>query len=340
MAALYDRLGTRMHAPGTAPEVVEIARAFETLPLAGPELCDMPRAGTSLMAGAEDGRSRVAGWKPLGFIGRGLGQHPDSVPDGAKGCHAEKHIALSRLQEWGGGEQLLPRFVQLSAVRIGGTVLATLPAEPTTTFGHRLRATLAAGAPAPRERVVVVAHTNGYLSYLTTPEEYRMQFYEGGSTLYGPGSQPFFQRVVGALAATLPAAGGPSPPPGLAPVTVYHGPLERMLPRTRTGPESVARSVRSAAWRGDTLVVRWIDLHPGRLVPADGPLLAIHDARGALLAWDEGQEMEVRAIRSLHSRGHLWEARWTRPGAPPGRYRVVLLARPRLPEVEATAEKR
>jgi len=51
---------------------------------------------------------------------------------------------------------------------------------------------------------VVVSVSNGYTGYCTTPEEYGVQRYEGGHTLYGPNSNPFIAaqtaRLVGEMA--------------------------------------------------------------------------------------------------------------------------------------------
>ena len=82
-------------------------------------------------------------------------------------------------------------------------------------------------------------------------------------------------------------------------------------------------------------MVRWRDLHPGRLVPADGPVLRIEHLvgeRGDTVAWDGDRELEVRAVRSLGDRGYVWEARWHHP-THAGPFRVVLVARAGLAEV-------
>src|SRR3989475_1253160 len=86
---------------------------------------------------------------------------------------------------------------------------------------------------------------------------------------------------------------------------------------------------------GDPLVVRWRDLHPGRLVPADGPVLRIERLVGErwdTVAWDDDRELEIRAVRSLGGRGYVWEARWHHP-ARAGPFRAVLVARAGLAEV-------
>lgn len=47
---------------------------------------------------------------------------------------------------------------------------------------------------------VVVSCANGYVGYVTTPEEYSVQHYEGGHALYGPQTQPFLAAHLSKLA--------------------------------------------------------------------------------------------------------------------------------------------
>jgi neutral ceramidase len=68
-------------------------------------------------------------------------------------------------------------------------VIVFVPGEFTTMAGRRLRmAVRAVLAPAwgPDIKVTLTSLTNTYSSYTTTYEEYQIQRYEGGSTLYGP----------------------------------------------------------------------------------------------------------------------------------------------------------
>jgi neutral ceramidase len=70
------------------------------------------------------------------------------------------------------------------AVRVGDGVIVTLPGEPTAEVGARVRTAVSAAAGVGR--IVVSGLANEFIQYLTTPEEYDRQHYEGGSTLYGP----------------------------------------------------------------------------------------------------------------------------------------------------------
>lgn len=91
------------------------------------------------------------------------------------------------------GQELswVPRYLPIQQLRIGPLVIAGLPNEPTTVAGRRLRGAIARAWHGDGvERVVMNGYANAYSSYLTTPEEYELQDYEGASTLYGKDSLP------------------------------------------------------------------------------------------------------------------------------------------------------
>ena len=80
------------------------------------------------------------------------------------------------------------------------------------------------------EEAVVVGYSNAYASYLTTPEEYDEQAYEGAATLFGKWSLPAacteLRRVCDAHRATLFDADVGALPPRV--------PLEQWLPMEPT----------------------------------------------------------------------------------------------------------
>src|SRR5882757_6914988 len=115
----------------------------------------------------------------------------------------------------------------LQLLRIGSLYLVGVPAEVTIVAGLRLRRAVAAAVGAELDRVLVAGYSNGYLHYLTTPEEYDSQQYEGGSTLFGRWELPAVTQTVTELAGAL-VAGNPVPPgetpPRLTPRPSRHTP--------------------------------------------------------------------------------------------------------------------
>ena len=139
-----------------------------------------------------------------------------------------------------GEDPWVPALLPLQVLQLGHLVLATIPAEPTTTAGQRCReAVLRAfaahdhyndhyndhgrdhgdGVSAPS--VVVQGYANDYASYVTTAEEYDLQYYEGSSTLYGRntlgGMLTALTELATAVAADRPPALVDLPAPTLDP---------------------------------------------------------------------------------------------------------------------------
>jgi len=317
--ALHGRLGPQLS--GTLP----IGSAFTTLTLQGnTALASCPEAatGTATLGGADDGRSRYYRWKVLGLFPTGFEDSESAITD-PSGCHGRKRIAAGvLLQKVAGGNQ--PAIAQLMAVRAGPMLLGAVPWEVTTEAGYRMEdAMLAAahgagGAPAG---AAVVSLANGYLQYLTTPEEYDLQTYEGGSNIYGPRTAEMaadeLARVAGAA-----YAGGLA---GVPPIAATVGWGTKSLPSGVVATALNRRVTRVDTIGVDTIAVRWTDAPPGPFSPDLGPVLRIEEetapGRFRMVAWDDDPNVEVRYA------GHgTWEVRWSRCRAPAVQ-RVVFPAR-------------
>lgn len=157
-------------------------------------------AGRAILAGARDGRTFLNVW-PWRDGGKGpdCGAHGVKWPllDPGVGCIRLPVTAFSLLLTPG------PKAVPLGVYEIGGLALAAFPGEPTTVVGLRARRAVAAGLDVDDDSVLLVGLANGYLSYFTTPEEYRFQYYEGASTLYGEPSASLLSNELGSLARCL-----------------------------------------------------------------------------------------------------------------------------------------
>lgn len=84
--------------------------------------------------------------------------------------------------------QWAPDLIPTQLLRIGDVVITGLPAEFTTMSGRRVRdaVTKAFADSGQKVNVVLTGLANTYSNYVATYEEYQIQRYEGGSTLYGP----------------------------------------------------------------------------------------------------------------------------------------------------------
>jgi neutral ceramidase len=79
-----------------------------------------------------------------------------------------------------------PKILPLQIFTIGNIALAGFPFEITTIAAKRLRKSLEETLSERGIRqVILVPYANGYSGYVTTQEEYQVQMYEGGHTVFG-----------------------------------------------------------------------------------------------------------------------------------------------------------
>ena len=97
----------------------------------------------------------------------------------------------------------VPKVIPIFYAQIGQLQLAGLPVEPTIMAGYRLKSTLETQTGISANRTIIASYSNDYASYLTTPEEYDQQHYEGGSTLYGRWTLDGFKQELASLASRV-----------------------------------------------------------------------------------------------------------------------------------------
>lgn len=122
-----------------------------------------------------------------------------------KNCQFPKPILLAAGRatypyEW------IPKIVPTQLLRIGNVYMTAVPGEFTTMAGRRMRRRLAAIVKdtfGVEGTIIIAGLSNLYSSYVTTPEEYAIQRYEGASTLFGPNTLPIYLRQYGQLMQSL-----------------------------------------------------------------------------------------------------------------------------------------
>jgi neutral ceramidase len=133
-------------------------------------------------------------------------------------CHAEKPILIptgvAHLNI--NGPTMTPQIVPLQVLKIGNLVIAGVPAEVTTMAGRRIKKTILSSLGSIGVHHAVVASlANTYTSYLTTREEYAVQWYEGACTQFGPhelaGFQQEYTKLCDAIADGTDVDPGPTP---------------------------------------------------------------------------------------------------------------------------------
>ena len=232
--------------------------------------------------------------------------------------HAPKDLLIP-VGALGWAQERLP--VQL--VRIGGLYLVCLPIEVTVTAGLRLRRAVAAVMSTDIEHVIVQGYANGYAHYLTTPEEYDEQGYEGGSTVFGRHQLAAFVDVVTGLAEAMRDgrrvdAGVPPPPHRLW----WNAPTGS--PRLERPQPIVVRSAPASIPVGWTARVEVAADHPNRVLRPTYLLVERETPSGwEVVADDSSFDTSITWRR----RGRRWDATITWLAGEPGTYRIAYVGR-------------
>jgi len=130
-------------------------------------------------------------------------------------CQQPKKVILA------GGEMTEPwpwvaSIFSLQLLAIGNVSMPGLPGEFSTMSGRRIAR--AVEEVTGGNKVILAGLTNNYINYITTPEEYDIQEFEAGATIYGRNTQPVITHIFSEMAQALvdndPSRipDGPSPP--------------------------------------------------------------------------------------------------------------------------------
>ncbi|MDQ0982943.1 neutral/alkaline ceramidase [Streptomyces sp. V2I9] len=225
-----------------------------------------------------------------------------------------------------------PKTLPLQIMKIGELHLVAAPGEFTIASGLRVRRTVAGRLGVPLDRVLLQGYANAYSQYVTTPEEYDTQNYEGGSTLYGRYTLPAYQQEYARIADSLRA--GTALERGVAPpdesgrqFTFQTGVVYDNPPSGRAFGAVLKAPERSYA-RGSTATAEFATGHPKNNVRRGSTFLEV-------------QRLENGTWKRVLDDGD-WETtyRWTRldgltgtskatitwkiaPDTAPGSYRIV-----------------
>jgi neutral ceramidase len=288
--------------------------------------------GTAFAAGSmEDGIA-------LGFIKEGnptnpllkaLGGAIFDVPQSLRVCQAPKEVIIAngttKPYPW------TPEVLPMQLIKVGPLYLAAVPAEFTIVAGYRLRKTVAAELGVPAENVILSGYANAYSGYVTTPEEYDQQHYEGGGVHFGKWTLPAYQQEFTALAAAM-REGRPAP-------------ADEEKPRDLTGKQlnfqtgvvfddkpanksfgSVNTDAKPSYRRGETAVVEFWTGHPKNNLRRGGTFLEVQ--RQVNDQWitvaDDGDWSTIYRWSRSGFANSLATISWAIPAdTPAGTYRIV-----------------
>lgn len=282
-----------------------------------------PMIAAAMFAGTDEGE---------GFPGFRQGRNPfwDSLSRGVyrlagklrsaqqpKGMVIPAHL-VNRLQPF------IQEVVPVQLVRIGRLYLIGIPGEPTIVSGLRLRRTVASIVGADLDDVLCVGYCNAYIHYVTTPEEYLEQRYEGGSTLFGRWELPALMQTVAGLAEAMRDGRSVTPAPRPRP----HKPRSwlRSAPAD-TGSFGAILAEPDATYRpGESVEAVFVSALPNNDVHRNRTFLEVVHLAGdnwVRVADDGDWSTTFRWQREGRS-GSQVRIRWDIPGdAASGHYRIV-----------------
>lgn len=95
-----------------------------------------------------------------------------------------------------------PHIFSIQLFFLGNVSVVGLPGEFTTMAGRRV-ARLLKGVVGEDKKVVLAGLCNNYINYVTTPEEYDYQAFEGGATIFGRNTVPVVSHLYMEMAKAL-----------------------------------------------------------------------------------------------------------------------------------------
>jgi neutral ceramidase len=244
------------------------------------------------------------------------------IPEDVRRIHAPKDMLLPM----GYIDGMMQQRHLFGVWRIGGLVLVYLGFEPTVTSGLRIRRTVAEAMGLPPENIVVQGYSCGYGHYITTPEEYEQQDYEGGATAFGRLELPAVQQVVDRLATALatgeqvdhraPAGDltGVIPASPAAVSVVDTAPPGRRFGDVLSADDGVGV--------GQTATVRFVGANPNNDLRLEDSYLRVERDDGTVVAHDSSWSTLLTFDREMTVTTTTVE--WDTTGQTPGEYRVVL----------------
>ncbi|MGH2693012.1 MAG: neutral/alkaline non-lysosomal ceramidase N-terminal domain-containing protein [Actinomycetota bacterium] len=247
MLEVYDSL------EGSLRDDVELDARFDLITMQG-------QGGTSPLA--------ILGAGPDCPFGTGSPMPEEGIPGQGRKC---PFLVLS-----GTG----PNWFRLQVFRVGDMVAASVPGEITVQMGRRVKKVLvdAASAAGVQATPVIVGLANDYMAYITTPEEYDNQDYEGTFTLWGRNEGPFVRDRIGALA-QLMFSGRPNPsfvePPEPGPTLQVDDPatVSRTMGARGRQPGTILVDTAPVIERGQIAWASWVGGPPSVDFRPDEPFV-------------------------------------------------------------------
>lgn len=284
--------------------------------------------GQSFASGSEED-----GGGGLSIFGEGLGPNPlmfgvsravYNISPQLKSCQYPKEnlMAVSVADA-------VQKEIPVQMMRFGDYYVLGMPGEFTAAVGQVYREEAAKVFGVSEDKIIVQGYTNAYNHYVTTPEEYDSQQYEGGATVFGRYTMGAFQQQINTVGRSLKA--GTDLPLGDLPVVPatsdsWAGKVLYDLPGVgrNFGDQTVAPL--QVATAGVHVSAEFVGAHPNNNLKHGSSYMEVQ-------RWDGEKWVYVAADNDPNTRFE-WKRRlaaqsrvtvsWDVPtDAEPGRYRLV-----------------
>jgi len=311
-------------------------------PINSHSICPRPIVGCACLAGAKDKSSL------LYYIPPFRPGYPRLLFTGA--CQGPKRVAFGPLQYLVIPKESFPHNLFLQVIQINDMLFIPLPFEICYEIGMRMAAFVEATAKQAGlkmiNHVIPISCSNGYWGYVTTPEEYELQYYEGGHTLYGPGTGQYLSECIEKLIHTLVASGSGG---NLYPEwqfnvweRTFYPEIKQPLKKRSIYKEPLFKSAHDKNQEESYFYFQWIDVPPC-LIDFHHPLVSI-EFSGNKKDWSslmingipvDDQSYNIGIIHlsdQTSTQMGLYEARWYQPNRNPKHYyRFKIMPRESLP---------
>jgi len=301
------------------------------------EICEDPAIGAPVAAGAYERRTPFLAAVPL-LKGGNIMSRSWVFTDGCQGN--KTHLGFKYLQPLFKPKDSFPNTVLFQLIKINDTVVMPLPFEVTTEAGRRIAKSVSdefSQAKNDIKHAWIAGNANGYFGYTTTPEEYALQNYEGGSTLYGQYSTPYLSAQLGKLAKDFNQQ---DEVVELLPKWEYDLKVNKFFPEviSSTGKRTILEQPHShtaeEANEEDYIELAWLDVGASE-IELHNPLVKVETLvngewqlmmNGLEFINDDGYDIEIRLEDEEDQGMAEYTVRWYNP-VENGEYRFVIAAR-------------
>lgn len=163
-------------------------------------------------------------------------------------------------------------------MRFGDYYLLGMPGEFTGAVGVQYRQDAAKLFGVPESHIILQGYTNAYDHYVTTPEEYDSQQYEGGATLFGRYTSSAFRQTINVVGTSLKNGtplGIGNRPNDRRPVASLQGKVVYDTPMFGMRYGQVTQQPQDAIAGREEVTARFAGAHPNNNIHHDGSYFVI-----------------------------------------------------------------